>query len=165
MCKIITLAQLKAAGACANALQRFAAAFGESVQVTPSLAGKYADQFSWDWAADNLLPAPARTEYKIVEARTWAEYEIVVARAWAECAQAVAPAQAKYAAAAAPELALLNSPPSEQDGVARAHLWAKYDRDRERALAEYDRAVAPARTKRNKAVARAWATLYTKEGV
>jgi len=81
----------KAAGACANALQRFAAAFGESVQVTPSLAGKYADQFSWDWAADNLLPAPARTEYKIVEARTWAEYEIVVARAWAECAQAVAP--------------------------------------------------------------------------
>ena len=154
MCKIITLSQLKAAGACANALQRFAAAFGESVQVTPSLAGKYADQFSWDWAADNLLPAPAR-----------AEYEIVVARAWAECAQAVAPAQAKYAAAAAPALALLNSPPSEQDGVARAHLWAKYDRDRERALAEYDRAVAPARTKRNKAVARAWATLYTKEGV
>jgi hypothetical protein len=164
MCKIITLAQLKAAGACANALQRFAAAFGESVQVTPSLAGKYADQFSWDWAADNLLPAPARAAYDRATERAWAEYET-----------AAAPARVKYAAAA-PALALLNSPPSERDGVARARLWAKYDQDRERAQveydrdreyarAEYDRAVAPARTKRNKAVARAWATLYTKEGV
>ena len=154
MCKIITLAQLKAAGACADALQRFAAAFGESVQVTPSLAGKYADQFSWDWAADNLLSAAAQVEYDQAVKRAQVEYET-----------AAAPARVKYAAAAAPALALLNSPPSEQDGVARAHLWAKYDRDRERALAEYDRAVAPARTKRNKAVARAWATLYTKEGV
>jgi hypothetical protein len=176
MTKILALSQLKAAGACAGALRRFTAAFGKSVQVTPSLAGKYADQFSWDWAADNLLPAPARAAYDRATERAWAEYETAAAPARVKYAAATAAARVKYAAAAAPALALLNSPPSERDGVARAHLWAKYDRDRERALAEYDRdreyaraeydrAVAPARTKRNKAVARAWATLYTKEGV
>jgi len=99
MCKIITLAQLKAAGACADALQRFAAAFGESTPVTPSLACKHADQFDWDWAADNLLSAAAQVEYDQAVKRAQVEYET-----------AAAPARVKYAAAAAPALALLNSP-------------------------------------------------------
>jgi hypothetical protein len=165
MCKIITLSQLKAAGACANALQCFAAAFGESVQVTPSLAGKYADQFSWDWAADNLLPAPARAAYDRATERAWAEYETAAAPARVKYAAATAAARVKYAAAAAPALALLNSPPSEQDGVARAHLWAKYDRDRERAQVEYDRAAAAALAEYDRTCARAWAHLYIKEGI
>jgi len=186
MTKILTLSQLKAAGACAGALRRFTAAFGESTPVTPALACKHADQFSWNWAADNLLSAPAQAAYDRATERAWAAYDraaaparakyaVAAARAWAAYDRAAAPARVKYAAAA-PALALLNSPPSERDGVARARLRAKYDQDREReqaeydrdreyARAEYDRAVAPARTKRNKAVARAWATLYTKEGV
>jgi hypothetical protein len=154
MCKIITLAQLKAAGACADALQRFAAAFGESTPVTPSLACKHADQFDWDWAADNLLSAAAQVEYDQAVKRAQVEYET-----------AAAPARVKYAAAAAPALALLNSPPSEQDGVARAHLWAKYDRDRERAQVEYDRAAAAALAEYDRTCARAWAHLYIKEGI
>jgi hypothetical protein len=124
------------------------------VQVTPALACKHAYQFNWDWAADNLLPAPARAEYEIVVVRAAAEYET-----------AAAPARVKYAAAAAPALALLNSPPSEQDGVARAHLWAKYDRDRERAQVEYDRAAAAALAEYDRTCARAWAHLYIKEGI
>jgi len=110
MTKILALSQLKAAGACAGALRRFTAAFGKSVQVTPSLAGKYADQFSWDWAADNLLPAPARAAYDRATERAWAEYETAAAPARVKYAAATAAARVKYAAAAAPALALLNSP-------------------------------------------------------
>ena len=138
MCKIITLSQLKAAGACANALQRFAAAFGESVQVTPALAGKYADQFDWKWAADNLLSIPAWTEYEAARVAAWAKYET---------------ARVKYETAV---LVVLNSPPSARDGVVQCpHGPSHMSR----------RAINAAQIKRNKAIARAWATLYIKEGI
>ena len=75
MTKILTLSQLKAAGACAGALRRFTAAFGESTPVTPALACKHADQFSWNWAADNLLSAPAQAAYDRATERAWAAYD------------------------------------------------------------------------------------------
>jgi cell division septum initiation protein DivIVA len=142
MCKIITLSQLKAAGACANALQCFAAAFGESVQVTPSLACKHADQFSWGWAASYLLSRPARAEYKIVEAR-----------ARAKCNRTSVSAQAKYDRACA----------NARQRFASAS--GEYDRAVAPARAEYARAVTQALVEYKQAIARAWATLYIKEGV
>jgi hypothetical protein len=136
MCKIITLAQLKAAGACADALQCFAAAFGESTPVTPSLAGKYATQFSWDWAAGNLLSRPARAEYYRACARARAEYDRDHEYARVEYDRAVAPAPAQT---------------KRNKVIARA--WATYTEAAVRAQTEYARACA-----------RAWATLYTRGG-
>ena len=81
MTKILALSQLKAAGACAGALRRFTAAFGESTPVTLALACKHAARFSWDWAADNLLPAPARAEYDQDRERAQGEYKTAIAPA------------------------------------------------------------------------------------
>jgi hypothetical protein len=97
MRNIITLSQLKVAGACADALRRFATAFGESTPVTLALACKHADQFDWDWAALYLLPAPARAEYGQDRERAQGEYDrdheyARVEYARAEYDRAVAPA-------------------------------------------------------------------------
>jgi cell division septum initiation protein DivIVA len=176
MSKIITLDALKSAGACADALQHFAAEFGGSTPVTPALAGKYADQFDWAWAADHLLSAAARAEYETASAGARAEYDRAVALAQAKRNKVVAPARvAREAAATAGAAAFFNRPTrARKDAV--AHIWAECDRVLARAWAEYGRAVAPARAeydravalaqaKRNKAYARAWATLYIKEGI
>ena len=134
MCKIITLSQLKAAGACANALQRFAAAFGESTPVTLALAGKYADKFDWEWAASYLLPMPTRTEYEIVVAQARGGYSRAIEEAWADYEEAIDPAQAEYDRA-------------------------------EYARVKCNRTIASAQAKYDRACARAWATLYIKEGI
>jgi hypothetical protein len=168
MSKIITLSQLRAAGACAPALRRFAAEFGESTPVTPALAVKYADQYNWYWAAAHLLSplaraeyetarAPARAAYDQDRARAQAEYDRAVAPVWAAYDRAVARAQDKYKGAVV--LARVR----HDKVVARARA----ERGKAIALARvrHDRAVALAQAERNKVYARAWATLYTKEGI
>ena len=61
--RILTLATLKKAGACSDQVALFRKLFGESVEVTDSLCVEHAEEFSWGWAAGNLLTAPAWTEY------------------------------------------------------------------------------------------------------
>jgi len=59
----ILLSDLRAAGACADQVALFEARFGDGVDVTEALCLSVADLFDWSWAADYLLPAPARAEY------------------------------------------------------------------------------------------------------
>ena len=59
----ITLAQLKKLRACGAQVALFRKYFGEEVEVTEALCVKHAQEFSWDWAAVNLLSAPALKAY------------------------------------------------------------------------------------------------------
>ena len=92
----ITDAQLRAAGACCDQLPLFRRKFGNSVEVTVQLAESVASEFDWDWAARNLLKAPAWAEYDRVTAPARAEYDRVTAAARAECDRVRAAARAEY---------------------------------------------------------------------
>ena len=81
MTKKITLRMLKAKGACIEQCERFAALFPKGVEVTEVLCIEHAADFNWDWAAKNLLTAPAWAEYVRATAPAWAEYERVRAPA------------------------------------------------------------------------------------
>lgn len=52
---VLTYAQLEEHDACDNSYT-FRDLWGDSVEVTPELAKKYAGEFDWAWAASNLLP-------------------------------------------------------------------------------------------------------------
>ena len=80
----ITLLQLRKLGACADQCAEFKKRFGKSVEITEELCLSVAGVFSWDWAANNLLGAPALAEYGRVTVPAWAEYDRVIAAAWAE---------------------------------------------------------------------------------
>ena len=80
----LTFTQLKAKGACADQLALFELTFGNSVIVDVELCQRVASQFDFDWAARNLLSAPASAEYERVTAPASAEYERVTAPALAE---------------------------------------------------------------------------------
>jgi hypothetical protein len=62
----LTLAALKARGACADQRVLFRKLFGRSVLVTPELCAKHAQVFNFHWAARHLLSAPAQAEYERV---------------------------------------------------------------------------------------------------
>lgn len=81
----IAVDQLKAAGASCEQFDLFIELFGEEVLVTQDACARYAGQFNWDWASENLLPQPA-----------WEAYEKATqpAREVRDTAQAVAFAQA-----------------------------------------------------------------------
>lgn len=82
--RTLTLSTLADKGACFEQCAKFKALFGSSVEITPELCAKYAQDFDWDWAANNLLYPSARAEYKRVSASAWAEYDRVSASARAE---------------------------------------------------------------------------------
>jgi hypothetical protein len=94
--RTLKLSQLIAAKACQSQVDKFRARFGESVEVTRELCESVASEFDFDWAAANLLSAPARAEYERVTAPAQADYERVTAPAWAEYARVRAPARAEY---------------------------------------------------------------------
>ena len=71
----ITLKQLRAAGACADQRELFKEKFGDYVDVTAALCLEHAEDFDWDWAADNLLPRPARRAFNKAEDAAWRVFE------------------------------------------------------------------------------------------
>ena len=83
--RTLTLATLKKKGACKEQVALFRKMFGRSVEITEALCVEHAAVFSWGWAAENLLTAPA-----------WAKHERVTAAALAECHRVTAPAWAEY---------------------------------------------------------------------
>ncbi|MDR3562068.1 MAG: hypothetical protein P4N59_11620, partial [Negativicutes bacterium] len=62
MQKIITLGQLRTAGACQNQRKLFEETFGNSVEITEEICLAHANKFCWDWAAKNLLSPKAWAE-------------------------------------------------------------------------------------------------------
>ena len=70
--RTLTLATLKKKGACKEQVALFRKMFGKSVEITEVLCAEHAAVFSWGWAAENLLTAPAWAEYQRVTAATWA---------------------------------------------------------------------------------------------
>ena len=116
----ILLSALRAAGACADQVELFVARFGDGVDVTEVLCLSVADLFDWDWAAENLLPAPARAEYWRAMRITMAQFDVPKLLAWDEylsadeyqrAAEAVALAYQRAAAAAFARAAIGGSTP------------------------------------------------------
>lgn len=73
----ITAAQLEALDACPPQLEMFRATFGErlafrSEAACVRCAAKHAQTFDWDWAARNLLRAPAQKAYEEARATAFA---------------------------------------------------------------------------------------------
>lgn len=60
----ITLAQLKAANACADQVALFESKFGDAVTVTEALALEVAADFTWACASAHLLRAAPLIEYE-----------------------------------------------------------------------------------------------------
>src|SRR6202142_3423436 len=93
--KILKLATLIELHACTSQKDLFKEKFGESVEITETLCEGVATLFDFDWAARNLLTAPAYAEYQRVRAQACTEYERVRAPAWAEYERVRAPAWAE----------------------------------------------------------------------
>jgi len=62
--QVITAKLLVSMGACHEQVKLFRKLFGTSVKVTLKGCVKAASQFDFDWAACNLLSAPAEAEYR-----------------------------------------------------------------------------------------------------
>ena len=71
----ITLAQLTAANACAEALAHFQATVGAEVEITEALAVEQAARWDWDWAARHLLSAQHERVYQEAKAPYERAYE------------------------------------------------------------------------------------------
>ena len=61
--RLLTLATLKAKGACSEQVALFRRLFGKQVEVTETLCIEHARAFSWSWGACNLLSAQASDAY------------------------------------------------------------------------------------------------------
>ncbi len=96
----LTLQQLVELNACEKQRILFAKHFGTEVEITEELCEKFAGDFSWGWAAGNLLKAPAGGEYDRAIAPARAEYNCAITHAWDEYHRAIAPAGGEYKRAA-----------------------------------------------------------------
>jgi hypothetical protein len=74
--KILKLATLIELHACTSQTDLFKERFGESVEITETLCEGVATLFDFDWAARNLLTAPAWAEYQRVRALAFAKLYI-----------------------------------------------------------------------------------------
>ena len=114
----ITIELLKKHNACEEQVALFATTFPKGVHVTEAACLAVADQFDFQWAADNLLPsdkkaeymaqrapisaeymaqrAPISAEYEAQRASLWAEYEAKRAPLWTEYAAKCATIRAEY---------------------------------------------------------------------
>jgi hypothetical protein len=90
MPKILTLKQLVKAKACKEQCDEFKRRFGASVEITPELCESVASVFSFYWATEHLLTAPARAKYERIRAHAEGTsasrrtYERIVAHARTE---------------------------------------------------------------------------------
>ena len=89
MTAIVTYRQLIEAGACRHQRKLFKDKFGARVEITPELCQAFAQDFDWDWAAEHLLSASARADYKRATAPAWADYKRAMATALADYERAV----------------------------------------------------------------------------
>ncbi len=104
MTAIVTYRQLIKADACRHQRKLFKDKFGDRVKITPELCQAFAQDFDWDWAAEHLLSASARADYKRATAPAWAAYETATATARAayetamraDYDRATVPARADY---------------------------------------------------------------------
>lgn len=73
--KPINAKRLAELGACEPELDRFREIFGEGdAPLTVETAVKYAEDFSWGWAAEKLLTPSLRCEYEEAEGSLWYAY-------------------------------------------------------------------------------------------
>ena len=93
----ITLAQLKKLGAREDQVALFLKYFGEEVEATEALCVKHAQKFNWNWAANNLLSAPAQQAYNEAMASAQQAYDEAMASARRACNEATARAFARAA--------------------------------------------------------------------
>ena len=118
--RTLTLATLRARGACREQVALFKAKFGNSVKITEALCVEHSTEFSWGWAASNLLSAPARAAYEAATAPARAAYDAAIA--------AIAPAGAAYNAATASAGAAYEAataPAGAAYDAAIASAWAR----------------------------------------
>ena len=81
---ILDVEQLRQASACEEQINMFLAVFPEGkIEVTRELAQAHLE-FDYQWAANELLTAPALREYEKVTAPALQEYEKVRAAAFAD---------------------------------------------------------------------------------
>ena len=109
----ITTRMLKSKSACASQVALFEDLFPDGGEVTEAACVAVFDKFNWDWAARNLLSAPAYAEYERVTAPAYAEYQRVRASTYAEYERVRAPAYAEYqrvSASAAAECERVRAP-------------------------------------------------------
>ena len=129
----ITEQILKDRNACPSQVDTFTEVFPDGATVTlANLARAHKAGLDVGWLI-NLLPAPARAEYRKAIAPAWAMADKAIASAWVEYDKAVAPARAEYHKAIAP-------------------AWAEYHKAIASAWAEYHKAIAPARAEYQKTV-------------
>jgi hypothetical protein len=99
----VSVRLLRCKRACTEQVEKFKELFGaQTIDVTVELCVKHAQDFDWDWAADNLLPETLRAEYYAKAAPLEAKYEAKRAPLWAEYDAKIAPLEAEYNAKVAP---------------------------------------------------------------
>ena len=92
----ITKALLESKGACNTQVKLFAKLFPRGVTLTKAICMKHAQEFQWNWAAENLLSNTARAEYVKVTDKARKEYWKIEGLARAEYVKVEGPARAKY---------------------------------------------------------------------
>lgn len=113
----ITVEMLREREACGDQMDIFATRWPDGVEVTEDAALEaVALGLDIDWAAEELLSAPAQAEYHRAIEPAWAEYVRVTAPIRSEFDRAIAPVWAEFDRAIAP-------------------AWAEFDRACARAFA------------------------------
>ena len=120
----ITAKILEDKNACPSQLHKFRKLFPDGVEVTAAVCISVADEFDWDWAANNLLPPSFLADYEAKEVSLWKDYDAKVASPRADYNAKVAPLWADYNAKVAP-------------------LWADYNAKKAPLLADYEAKEAP----------------------
>lgn len=130
--KKITSDLLRRRGACMQQIYLFIELGGDRLALTEELCIKHANQFAWDWAADNLLTRKARTYYKRIIEPALAKYEHAVQAAAAEYENTLQKALAK------------DVPTVEVEAWGEVDALVEYRRVQKPAWAQYKRACASA---------------------
>lgn len=159
--RLLTYQTLLEHGACSDYRIPFEKLFQESVLVTVELAVAQALDWSWTWAAEELLSPKGRAAYDAIAHPAEDEYRAVMAPLWRAESETVDKARDAYRRA-------------EQDykashgGVMDYEGWdaadAAYNAVMAPALEAQKVAQGPARLKMQQTRARAFAELYIKEG-
>ncbi len=74
MSRTLTLITLKTNNACNEQVELFQKLFGDSVEITPELCIKHANDFDFTWAANNLLSKSSLYKYRNIRDTEYAIY-------------------------------------------------------------------------------------------
>ena len=142
-------------GACRSHIEFFEKEFGLEVQVTEQLCLKYWDKFSWDWAANKFLTAPACKKYHKEIAPATEKYLKEIAPAWEKYLNEITPAWDKYEK----EIVAAREEYNKEVAAARE----KYDKEIAPAWEKYGKEIAQAREGSNKTKAATFARLFKED--